>query len=278
MRVARKLLAAGAACCAAAAVSVPGGQAAAAGVARFVGPVHVVTHGRGVNTNQSSNWSGYNIGIQYPQVRPGTVFTKISGEWTVPKATQHTKGQTEDSASWVGIGGGCIDDTCAATDETLIQAGTEQDVSSAGKASYGAWWELIPRPETAIRLPVHPGNVVKVTISQTSAGDWKIVIRNITTGRSFTKTTAYSSSRDTAEWIEETPLEVGTGSSGLAHLPNLGSVKFRDATLNGANPGFRPIDEMQLSNNGKVLATPSAPNAAHNGFNDCTYKRTCAAP
>ena len=69
--------------------------ATAAGAAGTMatGIVHVV-HGIGgnVNTNQSSNWSGYNIGADYPQVSTGTTFTSASGQWTVPTATQRTVG------------------------------------------------------------------------------------------------------------------------------------------------------------------------------------------
>jgi hypothetical protein len=251
---------------------------AAPALTHYLGPVRVVHLTKHVATNQSSNWSGYNIGADYPQVATGTLFTKISGEWTVPTATQHTKGQAEDSASWVGIGGGCIDDNCDTTDSTLIQAGTEQDVSTAGKASYDAWWEIIPEPETEVSLPVKAGNKVEVTITQTSPGEWSIVIDNLSTGKKQTISTEYSSSEDTAEWIEETPLEIGTTGSGLAEMPNLGSVHFTNATLNGKNAGLLKVDEMQLSNNGSILATPSAPNKAKNAFNDCTYKTSCAAP
>lgn len=49
----------------------------------------------------------------------------MSGQWTVPIATAHASGRVEDSASWVGIGGGCVTDDCTMTDNTLIQAGTE---------------------------------------------------------------------------------------------------------------------------------------------------------
>jgi hypothetical protein len=274
----RRLLVVGAACSSVTALSLFGAPAAA--VARFASPVHIVRHvGMAVNTNQSNNWSGYNIGADYPGWT-GTTFTSISGEWVVPKATQHTKGQAEDSASWVGIGGGCVNDNCSVTDNTLIQAGTEQNVSKSGAASYGTWWEIIPQPQTSTSLAVEPGQTVKVTITESTStpGDWSIVIKNLTTGKSFSTTTPYSSSMDTAEWIEETPLEIGTTGSGLAAMPNLGSVHFKDATLNHANPKFATIDEMQLSNNGAILATPSAPNSTKNGFNDCTYKTTCAAP
>jgi hypothetical protein len=79
--------------------------------------------------------------------------------------------------------------------------------------------------------------------------------------------------------IEETPLIIGTGGTGLAAMPNLGTVHFTSATLNHANPGFQPIDEIQLvDSNGHVIATPSAPGAALNSFNDCIWKTACAAP
>jgi hypothetical protein len=245
------------------------------------GIVHVV-HGIGgaVNTNQSSNWSGYNIGADYPQVSTGTTFTSVSGEWTVPTATQRTSGQAEDSASWVGIGGGCVEDSCTVTDNTLIQAGTEQDVSATGQASYDAWWEIIPETETEISLPVRAGNKISVSIAESTStpGQWSIVIKNLTTHKSFSTTQTYSSSMDTVEWIEETPLEIGTTGSGIAAMPNLTTVHFLNAKYNGAAAGFQTVDEMQLDNNNMIEATPSAPGAKMVAFNDCTWKTSCPAP
>jgi hypothetical protein len=245
------------------------------------GIVHIVRGlGGTVSTNESDNWSGYNIGADYPGEPTGVTFTSVSGQWTVPAATQHTPGQAEDSATWVGIGGGCVTDTCTITDNTLIQAGTEQDVTSSGTASYDAWWEIVPDPETQISLPVSPGNQIEVTITQTAIpGDWSIVISNLTTGQQFSTTTPYPSTMDTAEWIEETPLEIGTSGTGLAAMPNLGTVGFTSATLNGATPGFQAIDEMQLvTSSGTVLATPSAPGTDGGSFNDCVWQTTCTAP
>jgi hypothetical protein len=254
--------------------------AAGAGI-MATGIVHVV-HGIGgnVNTNQSSNWSGYNIGADYPQVSTGTTFTSVSGQWTVPTATQRTAGQAEDSASWVGIGGGCVNDGCTVTDNTLIQAGTEQDVSATGQTSYDAWWEIIPETETLTTLKVSPGNKIAVSIAESSStpGQWSIVIKNLTTHKSFSTTTPYTSSMDTVEWIEETPLEIGTTGSGIAAMPNLSTVHFIDAKYNGANAGFRTVDEMQLDNNNMIEATPSGPGAKMVAFNDCTWKTTCPAP
>jgi hypothetical protein len=207
------------------------------------------------------------------------MFTSVSGEWTVPTASQHTAGQAEDSATWVGIGGGCVTDDCSVTDNTLIQAGTEQDASASGQASYDAWWEIIPEPETEVSLPVQAGNTVKVTIAEASVpGVWSIVIDNVTTGQSFTTTTPYSSSESTVEWIEETPLEISTSGTALATMPNLSTVGFTGATYNSANPDFQAVDELQLNDNNTIEATPSAPGATSDSFNDCTWATSCAAP
>jgi len=153
-------------------------------------------------------------------------------------------------------------------------------VSSTGQASYDAWWEIIPEPETEVSLPVSAGNKIYVSIDEaTTPGIWSITIDNLSTGESFSTTTPYSSSMDTAEWIEETPLEIGAGDTGLAAMPKLGTVHFTDATLNAANPGFQIADEIQLvTSSGQVLATPSAPSTAQDSFNDCVWSTTCAAP
>ncbi len=87
--------------------------------------LRLAPHGLHVNANSSSNWFGYNQGT----LEQGSkLFNSITGDWTVPTATQHASGQAEDSSDWIGIGGGCIDAGCTATDNTLIQTGTEQDV------------------------------------------------------------------------------------------------------------------------------------------------------
>jgi hypothetical protein len=89
----------------------------------------------------------------------------------------------------------------------------------------------------------------------------------------------YSSTHLTAEWIEETPLLIGTNGTGLSALPNLGTVHFTGATVNGSPAALRASEEMQLvDTSGHVLATPSAPGADTASFNDCTFATSCAAP
>src|SRR4051794_41947190 len=67
------------------------------------------------NANQSSNWFGYNQGALEQN---GKLFNSISGDWTVPTATQHTAGQAENSSDWIGIGGGGGDARGAARGRT----------------------------------------------------------------------------------------------------------------------------------------------------------------
>src|SRR5690348_8189907 len=91
-----------------------------------------------LKASQSTNWWGYNQGA----LESGkSLFHSITANWNVPKASQHKKGEDEFSSTWGGIGGGCLETSCTLTDNTLIQAGTEQDVIS-GQPQYSAWWEI----------------------------------------------------------------------------------------------------------------------------------------
>jgi Peptidase A4 family len=228
------------------------------------------------NTNTSSNWFGYNQGT----LEQGSkLFNSIGGQWTVPTATQHTAGQAEASSDWIGIGGGCIDSGCTATDSTLIQTGTEQDVSATGQASYDAWYELVPAPELAITsLTIHPGDRMSASVAEvvSNTNAWTITIKDLTTGQSYSTTVPYSSTHATAEWIEETPLEIGTN-AGFAALPNLSNPAFGSATTNGLPAGLKTSEELDLvDSGGNVIGAPSAPNATADGFDACTWASSCS--
>ncbi len=228
------------------------------------------------NANQSNNWYGYNQGA----LEPGkSLFHSVSGDWTVPTASQHTSGKDEYSSTWIGIGGGCMNAGCSAQDFTLIQTGTEQDVSASGSPSYSAWWEVIPGPGVTIsNFKVSPGDHMHADISEvvTNSEVWKITLQDVTKGESFTQTVPYTSTYGSAEWIQETPLVFGTGGAGLAALPNLSTNSFSLAKANGANAGLNTSEEMDLiDGNGKVIGAPSAPNSTADGFNLCTWASSC---
>jgi len=238
------------------------------------------THGTivSVDANQSNNWSGYNQGA----LEKGALFNSITGTWTVPKASQHAAHQAEASSVWIGIGGGCPEPNCLAPSETLIQLGTEQDVGKRGRASYSAWWELIPVPSVTITgFPVRPGDRIKASIHEAipDSNLWVMSMRNVTAGKTWSQTVPYTSTHDTVEWIVETPLTFGTSGAGLADMPNLTTVRFDKARVNGHGPGFQTTEEIQLvDTHNHPIATPSAPDAQRDGFNVCTWASRCAAP
>ena len=249
--------------------------------------VHTPVHGARIAVvapNQSINWFGYNQGTleQKSLGRGATMFHAITGDWNVPKVSQHKRGEAEYSATWAGIGGGCVDAQCNVGDNTLIQAGTEQDVGARGRTSYTAWWEVIPAPSVTIpKMTIAPGDHIHLDIHETVTGSevWSINLADVTRGETFTKTVPYSSSYATAEWIEETPLIIGTN-GGFAALPNLTEAVFDNGTTNGASPGLVASEEIQLvsAKSGKVYAVPSAPDSDTNGFGDCAWATSCSTP
>jgi hypothetical protein len=233
-----------------------------------------------LGANKSTNWFGYNQGTLE---QGGAMFHAITGSWNVPKVSEHKMpgGSTPDeySSTWVGIGGGCVDANCTVGDNTLIQAGTEQDVVS-GKPQYSAWWEIIPVPSIAISMTVGPGDRMHVDIHEAVRGSelWSITVADITRHESFTQMVPYPSTYATAEWIEETPLILGPN-AGFAALPNVSPAVFDPGTANGVSPHLKSSEQIQLANSsGTVYSVPSAPDRDTDGFAACAWAKSCATP
>lgn len=228
-----------------------------------------------VNAGKSNNWFGYNEGALEPG---GGLFHSIAGNWTVPRARQHLKGHAEQSSDWIGIGGGCVNSSCGLSDPTLIQTGTEQDVSAQGAPSYSAWWEVIPGPSVPIAMKIRPGDRMHASISQLLPEVWRITIQDLTSRQAHTIRVPYASTQDSAEWIEETPLILGAN-AGFASLPQLSSPDFDRASVNGAPVHLKSTQAIDLVNSsGRTIAVPSGPDPDHDGFNACTWTRACTAP
>jgi hypothetical protein len=200
-------------------------------------------------TNQwaSTNWSGYAV--------PGTNFTSVSGTFTVPTITGKNKGKPTYTSAWVGIDG--------FKNQNLIQAGFGGDWA-AGAATYYAWWEILPAAETQIptsAVPVHPGDVMTVTITQGSP-KWTITVTNVTASKSFTTQQKYTGPGTSAEWIDEAPSVNGR----IAKLANYGTNVFSAARINGANPHLVVSESGVMVKGKKVISSPSAPNSTGDGF------------
>ena len=208
----------------------------------------------------STNWSGYAVSQSTPSGLPclpgtGATYAAVSGTWTVPTVTG-SRFTSSYSAAWAGIDG--------FTNSSLIQAGTEQDYYG-GKAHYGAWWEILPAPETAIpSITVQPGDSVTVSIAKVSATQWSIsVTDNGKAGHAaqppFTTTQSYSGPGSSAEWILEAPSVNGR----TATLASYGSDTFDQASADGASPGLQAGWAGEMVSGGffrsQAISTPSGP-------------------
>jgi hypothetical protein len=140
---------------------------------------------------------------------------------------------------------------------------------------------VIPGPSLTITsMTIHSGDRMSASIAElVSDSDlWTITISDLTDGQSYSTTVPYSSTHTTAEWIQETPLELGTN-AGFAAQPNLTSPAFDLATVNGGPANLKPSEEMDLvDSSGSVIAAPSAPDPDNDGFNVCAWASTCSAP
>lgn len=165
----------------------------------------------------SVNWSGY------AAHRPGVHFRSVTGEWLVPTATC-AAGSSTYSSIWIGLGG------YSASSNALEQAGTEIDCSSAGRAKYFAWYELIPAVPASIQLGVRPGDLIRGTVTA-AGGRVTVVLADLTDGRTFRRS-FHPSQIDTtsAEWILEAP----SGCTNSGRCFTLPLADFRHASLFGA--------------------------------------------
>jgi hypothetical protein len=88
---------------------------------------------------------------------------------------------------------------------------------------------------------------------------WLVDLKNATTGKSFTTTVRYNSSKSSAEWIQEAP-SIGRG---LAPLDNFGLVKFSAAstTVDGKKESLAAANAKAVTmadGANQPLAIPSA--------------------
>jgi hypothetical protein len=125
----------------------------------------------------SLSWAGYVISDDFAV--PPLEVTSISASWNVPSVNA-SFGDGYSSA-WIGIGG--------QLDQTLIQAGTEQD-SINGQPVYYVFYELLPDFAVAVSdITVSPGDLIDVSIAlvDSSTNTWLIQIRDVTNGQSFSR-------------------------------------------------------------------------------------------
>jgi hypothetical protein len=228
------------------------------------------------NSSTSTNWSGYAV----QNFVTGQTYTAATGKWVIPTVQAVSGFSSVYSSSWVGIGGDCENAQCSVVDQTLIQLGTEGDVIN-GRATYDAWYEVLPQAETKTSLVVHPGDTIvaslKVTAQSGSSQTWLLQMNDQTTGKGFSKTLTYASSLLSAEWIQEAPF-----SGSILPLANYGTITFDPGSINSrANPGLVASDAIVMLNSDGMSSNPSNPDSDTDGFNACwgaTHTLTPCSP
>jgi hypothetical protein len=211
----------------------------------------------------STNWSGY---AQTPPT--GTGYRAIKAKFKVPTVT--TGPGNQYSSDWVGIGGFNTGD--------LVQDGIEAN-NLNGTAQYRAWTEILPAPEVPLSLVVHPGDVMKAIVKETSANTWVMKVKNLTTGASGSRTVTYASTHTSAEVIHERPTVCNPACS-LADLAQTTNPVYDPALFSTAPPGAptwrnffqtpagSTLYDILMLNNAQtaIIATPSNADADQDGF------------
>jgi hypothetical protein len=220
-------------------------------------------------TVDSLNWAGY-------VVTPSVPVTSVASTFTVPAAGLVPPGF---AATWAGIGGFVSGST------DLIQAGVgEQSVpdNPVLGPQYYAWYELLPDTETPLtacagdaNCTVVPGDQISVNISQASASTWNISMTD--TGRwSWSQPVTYSSSRSSAEWIQEAP----TLLVAQTLMAPVGIVHFGPTSTFNGGLTIAQGNPTQVILSAGVLneATPSGLVADGQSFIVCAYAQSCSTP
>lgn len=166
----------------------------------------------------SNNWAGY-------VVQAASALKRVSGSWTQPQATCDQPFPTY-SAFWVGLGG------LTRASKAIEQIGTEADCTAGGHPRTYAWYELFPAMPVKLGLPVHAGDRIAASVIARSAARVTLRIRNLSTGRGFTRTVPMSSpDTSSADWIAEAPSACDRGGDcQVLPLTDFGAIHLAGAT------------------------------------------------
>ncbi len=188
----------------------PGGPMVIAGRAAPDGPARP---GRAII--HSLNWAGY------AGNRAGTRFRYVSAAFQVPYLDCAAAPKSY-SSHWVGLDG--------LGSATVEQVGIEADCAGSTPRYY-AWYEMYPKP-VSVAFTVHAGNAVRASVTyKRSARKFVLMLRDISTGRHFTRTLKCAAKiclRSSAEVISEAP---SSSSGGILPLANYRAASFSSVTL-----------------------------------------------
>ena len=221
---------------------------------------------------------GYNVGA----VPREHLLTQVSAVWNVAAATQLTPGEVEAVHAFVSLGGGCVTYDCLVNDNTSLAVGTETSVSAGGAVTHRAWYSGGVASRATVPLAVAAGDDVRGTVGRVKglAVLWRLTLRNLTTGATWTTVTPGVSMMASARFMVEAGVRFDEFGYGYPMMPDLAATRFDEVTVNGANAQLHPDERVVLVayEDLDVVAVPSLPQPDGNGFGACAWATTCAVP
>ena len=200
--------------------------------------LHALSH-RGNTTVSSSNWSGY------AATGSSGAFTSVSASWTQPTLT--CTSTTTYSSYWVGLDG--------YSNSALEQTGTEADCIR-GKATYGAWWEVLPASESAYSVTVKAGDSLSASVVDNGNGTFTMKLTDSTEG--WSKSTTANGSSGHQDSSAEVIAEATQVNGSIAKLSNFGTVNFSNSEADGTSLSSYSPNEIVMAGTSDTKAQPSA--------------------
>ena len=232
-------------------------------------PLPLRLHAAASKISFSYNWAGY---VQSAKKR--NTFTGVTSTIFVTTVKTSVPG-SQYSSDWVGIDGG------NRRARSLVQAGVEED-NLGGTASYYAWTEILPAPEVPLGLVIGPGDEMTVSVRETAIDRWTMTVSDDSKKTSSSTTVSYATPGVTVEAIHERTCVTGFACAGTDFPPLATTTDetFEQAQFTsspaGSTAAYSPLlapvngatlsDVVMVANRKTVLAIPSGPNGAENGF------------
>jgi hypothetical protein len=155
-------------------------------------------------------WAGYSMTARD--------VTGIRAEWQEPAVSGVT---WSSEYLWVGIGSWYT--------TPVVQAGTYVIFDEGDDEAHSIWYERYPRDPRAVTvdsIAVGNGDTIaaSVTLLPGPGHRWRMTVRDVTLGASWSKTVSYKIAHSDADFIVEDPSVNSAGT--LAPFANWGLVRF----------------------------------------------------
>ncbi len=181
--------------------------------------------GAEIGSAGSLNWSGYAVS------KRKVTFQSVKATFFVPYLNCVKSPGQSMSSEWAGLDG------FVGRSRSVEQAGIAADCSATGKASYAAWFEMFPLPQSIVPIRIHGGDSVTVQVAYKASDKvFSLKLTDNTRGDRFARYRKcpvvrvggkrLRCLRGSAEVIAEAPATVRHGHLVIDHLSDYGAISF----------------------------------------------------